>query len=296
MDADSENYDVDVVNANSLLVDANVGVVICTSVTRPSTPYSGQSIYETDTGKFGLWRSDLAQWIVPRATPYASTVAPTLGLYEGFLYYRTDRDWYEVWDGAFWRVVGVGIVANFGELATYIPNPRSGQVAITTDFDVMWQYDGATSTWIALGPRLMKRHRRSTTSANSTNNTAVAVARLDGVLGRAGRALTVRTGALHPTSTVTTDTMRLEIRFSTSGVATTASAVLPGAQIYENWGNTGYIEGTVVPGADSTYSFLLCHAREIGSGTATVYADGTRLTEIKVYDEGLDPGSSGTNL
>ena len=36
MDADTENYDVDVVNGNSLKIDANIGVVMCTSATRPS--------------------------------------------------------------------------------------------------------------------------------------------------------------------------------------------------------------------------------------------------------------------
>lgn len=295
MDLDSENYDVDVVNGNSLKIDDNIGVIVCTSSTRPSTPFNGQYIYETDTGFQGIWRSALSSWVIPRGALFSSSIRPSVGLYEGYMFYRTDRDWIEVWDGAAWRVHGTAICSNPADLAN-IDFPKSGQLAITIDFDTLWQYDGVLGAWFQLGTHMVKRHRRSTVSATANSNTAVAVARLDSVQGRAGRALTVKTGSLHPTSTITTDTMRCEIRFSSSGLATTASPVLPGAQIFENWGNTGYLEATLVPGANATYSFLLCVAREIGSGLATLHADGNRLTEIKVYDEGQDPGSTGTNL
>jgi len=296
MDADTENYDVDVVNGNSLKIDANIGVVMCTSATRPSTPYDGQQIYETDTGFQGIWRSAISTWTSPRATMFSSSIRPTVGLYEGFTFYRTDRDWLETWDGGSWRVQNVAICSNPADLSA-VDFPKSGQLAVTVDRDVLWQYDGVTSSWVPMGPRLVKRHRRTTTSAGSTSNSAVAVARLDGVPGIPGRALTVRTGSLHPTSTNTADTMRCEIRYAVGGAAaTTASTVLPGALIFENWGNTGQLEATIVPGSNTTYSFLLCFARELGSGTATLFADGNRLIEIKAYDESEDPGSTGVNL
>ncbi|MBA5222214.1 hypothetical protein [Streptomyces griseoaurantiacus] len=39
-------------NGNYDKLDTFVGTTVCTSSTRPNAPYSGQSIYETDTGRF----------------------------------------------------------------------------------------------------------------------------------------------------------------------------------------------------------------------------------------------------
>lgn len=46
----SENYSVNTVNNNSDKVDAAVGFEECTSSTRPSAPYNGKGIRESDTG------------------------------------------------------------------------------------------------------------------------------------------------------------------------------------------------------------------------------------------------------
>lgn len=53
--SDGENYDVDIVNANSDIVDGAVGAKNVTSTTRPATPYIGQVIYETDTKVVRMW-------------------------------------------------------------------------------------------------------------------------------------------------------------------------------------------------------------------------------------------------
>lgn len=45
----TETVDIDVLNANADKLDAAAGATICTSTTRPASPYSGQIIYETDT-------------------------------------------------------------------------------------------------------------------------------------------------------------------------------------------------------------------------------------------------------
>lgn len=50
--AGTDVVDIDVLNANSDKLDAAAGATICTSTTRPASPYSGQIIYETDTGFF----------------------------------------------------------------------------------------------------------------------------------------------------------------------------------------------------------------------------------------------------
>lgn len=145
--------------------------------------------------------------------------------------------------------------------------------------------------------RLLGRARRITNSSGSTSTTAVGVLRIDNIAVISGRAITVRSSTLHPTSTVTTDTVRLEIRYTTTGVAaTTASAVLPGAQAFELFGNTTTLETTYVAPASQTLSLLLCVAREVGSGTASLFADANRFTEFKIYDDGNDPGDTGVDI
>lgn len=51
----SDNVDVADLNSNADDIDAAVGAQVVTSSTRPSTPYTGQLIYETDTDKTFAW-------------------------------------------------------------------------------------------------------------------------------------------------------------------------------------------------------------------------------------------------
>jgi hypothetical protein len=50
------------VNANFDVIDLNMNFRVCTSSTRPSSPYTGQSIFETDTGNSYV-RSATGTWV-----------------------------------------------------------------------------------------------------------------------------------------------------------------------------------------------------------------------------------------
>jgi hypothetical protein len=50
--------DVAELNTNADSIDAAVGFTICTSSTRPASPWSGQPIFETDTGLSLVWDGD----------------------------------------------------------------------------------------------------------------------------------------------------------------------------------------------------------------------------------------------
>jgi hypothetical protein len=54
--------DVTVINANSDKIDAAVGATVCTSGTRPASPYDGQVIRETDTRRMYIWNATQAAW------------------------------------------------------------------------------------------------------------------------------------------------------------------------------------------------------------------------------------------
>lgn len=75
--APAEDYDVGVFNANADKVDAAVGRISVTSGTRPSAPWNGQSIRETDTGN-ELFHNGTT-WVhegVPTVTALAQILAP----------------------------------------------------------------------------------------------------------------------------------------------------------------------------------------------------------------------------
>lgn len=50
-----EVVDISIINDNMDDLDAAVGFTVCTSGTRPSTPYTGQQIHETDTDNRYYW-------------------------------------------------------------------------------------------------------------------------------------------------------------------------------------------------------------------------------------------------
>lgn len=137
----------------------------------------------------------------------------------------------------------------------------------------------------------------TTASGVSTSSTAVGVMRLDSISLLSGRAYLISCPAMHPTSTVTTDVMRVEVRGSTSGTATTASAVIPGLQAYALFGQPMSLETVYQPGSNQTLSLILCIARDSGSGNVTMLADTSgRLSQIFVTDIGLAVSNSAVDL
>lgn len=66
---DVVNVTTDISN-NMDLVDAAVGYVVCTSSTRPGSPYTGQPIYETDTKLCYVWNG--SAWAIANVPGFAA--------------------------------------------------------------------------------------------------------------------------------------------------------------------------------------------------------------------------------
>lgn len=67
-----EQVDIDKINGNMDALDAVVGFPEYTSTTRPSVPFGGQTIYESDTKRYMRYNQPLAQW--------TEVVSPAQGL------------------------------------------------------------------------------------------------------------------------------------------------------------------------------------------------------------------------
>ncbi len=106
----TEQVNVDKINEGFIKVDAAVGVFICTSTTRPATPFGGQEIYETNTKNSLYWSTALVRW-VPLGIPNASSDALRNALFPvpatSDRVYRTDKgegEQMEFYSGTAWDV------------------------------------------------------------------------------------------------------------------------------------------------------------------------------------------------
>lgn len=68
-----EQVDIDKINDNMKKIDAAIGFVVCTSGTRPATPFTGQSIIESDTRNTMYWSG--ARWVPLDTVPNAASPA-----------------------------------------------------------------------------------------------------------------------------------------------------------------------------------------------------------------------------
>lgn len=148
---------------------------------------------------------------------------------------------------------------------------------------------------------VVARAVRTTISTGSTSTTDIPVLSLSNILMLSGQEYSIRTSCLAPNGGAT-DVARVQIRYNTSGsTASISDPILPGGQGFGIGNGSGFTPLTLdceyIPGSTQVVSLLLCVARSSGSGTVTLYADGTRTIELKVIANGLsvlDTGSGNT--
>lgn len=168
-----EVADIDKINSNMDLIDAAIGLTICTSTTRPATPYNGQPIYETDTKNEMYWSQSLARW-VPIGIPNAIDAAARTALYpapvNGDLVKMTTELWPRRYSSASssWKPYGSGLLPvvptsvagatlsatgliSFSSVATFsVNNCHSVEF---DNYEYVWKITGAGGS-IALTVRL----------------------------------------------------------------------------------------------------------------------------------------------
>lgn len=71
--------DVAVLNTNFDKLDTSMGATICTSTTRPSTPYNGQFIYETDTANVLVYKTATTSWTIVSGATVSDTAPVSAG-------------------------------------------------------------------------------------------------------------------------------------------------------------------------------------------------------------------------
>lgn len=145
--ATTDLVDISVLNTNFDKTDAAAGSTVCTSGTRPSTPYSGQVIYETDTKLSYVWNSSTSAWVIlmPGAIVCTSSTRPSSPV-TGTVIYETNTQLTYVYTGAAWSLAAQNrIFASSSARSTAIASPIEGLSSYLSDSNSLELYDG--SAW-----------------------------------------------------------------------------------------------------------------------------------------------------
>lgn len=167
MPAVGDFYDVGKFNFNSQKIDDSLGVVICTAGTRPSSPWTGLQIYETDTKFTLIWTGAAWTQTFGHLTLAASAAARPSGaaLYNGLTIWRTDKKWLETYDGTAWRTNHYQVTTALAD----ITNPITGQRALLTTDGFEYRWNG--SAWLLVTGTSVSDYQD--TSGTTTSGTYV---------------------------------------------------------------------------------------------------------------------------
>lgn len=136
-------------------------------------------------------------------------------------------------------------------------------------------------------------------SDSSTTTSEVGVLRVDNIELESGYQYQVWTSALLLDTDVSNDEVGAQLRYSTSGTATTSSTIMPGSDARErltdsNFPESENIDTIYTPSADETMSVLLTVRRVAGTGNAVLRANNgatdlvVRRIGPAVSDTGVD--------
>jgi hypothetical protein len=144
--------DIAVLNANADKIDTASGAFICTSTTRPASPWNGQLIFETDTLNALVYRTSSTSWnIVGGSTVSAD---PPVNAGSGNFWWDSDNGKLYIyyndgntsqWVSANSNTSGVPIVGNEAGRNSLYPTPAEGNSVYRTDTNLIEIYDG--SAW-----------------------------------------------------------------------------------------------------------------------------------------------------
>lgn len=317
-ETDAENYSVETVNANSDKIDSAVGLLECTSTTRPSAPYNGQAIRESDTGSVlysngsapasGSWNNIFAASgpVIVGATGSAaplriqttSTIAGNRAI-ETRKYGDSQPGYFVDFDGKMqWGAGGssapdtVLYRSSADTLRTDDALSVGGSLSVSGGLTVTGTYSGAVARGVI-------SHFERTTSTTPTSSAARAFHISASMV--AGRMYRIWTNSVAIFSTVAGDDVAMEVTYTTDGsTPTTSSPLLPGGAVQDRMQSTtnGMFKGiaTRYTAASSlTMRLALCVRRKSGTGDVSLFADGTSyVIQLLVQDIGQSVAASGT--
>lgn len=129
-------------------IDSSIGATPCTASTRPSTPFQGQLIYETDTKRLLAHNGSSpasAGWEQKAfgSFPCTASTRPSAP-FQGLEIYETDTGNNLVYTGSNWQHQSIPSVSSTASILA----PYSGMLIYNTTDGLHYRYDGGTSAWV----------------------------------------------------------------------------------------------------------------------------------------------------
>ena len=145
----SDLVDIAVLNQNADKLDAAAGATICTSSTRPTAPFNGQIIFETNTNSTLVYKAATSSWTILGGV-YICTSGTRPGLpYEGQQILETDtKKEYTYVSGAWQPTVSTTVLSGFDTVANaaardaLYPSPVQGNRVFLSDLGIEQTYYG----------------------------------------------------------------------------------------------------------------------------------------------------------
>lgn len=126
-------------------VDSRIGRTLCTSSTRPASPYTGQLILETDTGKSMIYNG--TTWLIDAGRAVVTSSTRPANPSKGTLIYETDTNNTYIWDGSNWLADGGFHVCTS---STRPSHARPGTMIFETNTGNTYVWNAGLSLWSAL--------------------------------------------------------------------------------------------------------------------------------------------------
>lgn len=174
-------------------------------------------------------------------------------------------------------------------------SPGAGMASVLTGTKRLELHDG--TRWAHSPGQIVSYHKRTT--GKTYSGTELGVVRLNTVTLYGGYRYKILTSPLC-ISTVSGETGKANLRYSTSGTATTADTILGCVEANTNTAfrpvQTPTLALTYAPGSDVTFSCILTVLRSGGSGNVTLNGASDQAIELWIECGGPDTGDTGADL
>lgn len=259
-----EQVDVDELNHNFEKIDAAVGLGYVTSGSRPSQPYIGEIIRETDTKNTLFWFGIESRW-APIGTPNAGSDSARDALFphpaSGDVVYRTDKGYPTRYNGSKWAPFGGGLipirpdsVSNSSGSGSVSFDPLDGSISFSNASAVL--LNGIFSGDFRDYQVVIDIDSRSVAADNYLHFTVAGTAQLDPVYARRGSdatASTVTVNSINATTSLQVDDGSLGVAAGSNTVLEISRPYDSAKPIYGNGQSSTFVSAAV--GSMSTYGF-----------------------------------------
>lgn len=142
---DTVNVETDIAD-NFAAVDANIGYVICTSGTRPATPYAGMQIHETDTHNRLVYDASGAGSWVHYPGSVVAALADVQGKYAGLTALLSTTNIMYRWTGSVWVTLASTLDPTLGPAVPFAAYTRAATQSVSNNSDAFIDFDTADIT------------------------------------------------------------------------------------------------------------------------------------------------------